>query len=83
MSEENGWFLLLQNKYSKSLSSTENLNFPPKTVNNLFKSFDQDSDLEFFFWRSQNSTLLYKDDLCMLVSKTFHFLNLPTQLFVT
>ena len=35
--------------YSKSLSSTWNLKFPPITVNNLFKFQAQDSDLEFFF----------------------------------
>ena len=38
-------------KYSKSLSWTWNLNFPPITVNNLFKFQAQDSDLEYFlFW---------------------------------
>ena len=42
-------FLHLQHKYSKSLSLAENLNFPPKTVNNLFKFHAQDSDLEYFF----------------------------------
>ena len=53
-SEETGGCLLLQNKYSKSLSWAENLNFPPKTVNNLFKFSAQDSDLEYLFWRSKN-----------------------------
>ena len=48
-SEETGGFLLLQNKYSKSLSWAENLNFLPKTVNNLFKFTAQDSDLEYVF----------------------------------
>ena len=42
-SEETGGFLLRQNKYSKSLFWAENLNFPPKTVNNLFKFSAQDS----------------------------------------
>ena len=46
-SEETGEFSILQNKYSKSLSWEENLNFPLKTVNNLFKAEAQDSDLEY------------------------------------
>ena len=50
-SEDTGKVLHLQHKYSKSLSWVENLNFPPKTVNNLFKF----SDLECLFWRSKNS----------------------------
>ena len=37
-------------KYSKSLSWTWNLNFPPITVNNIFKFQAQDSNLDFFFW---------------------------------
>ena len=41
----------LQNNDSKSLSWTWNLNFLPKTINNLFKSQAQDSDLEYLFWR--------------------------------
>ena len=53
-SEETGGFLHCQNKYSKSLSSAENLNFRPKSVNNLFKFSAQDSDLEYSFWRSKN-----------------------------
>ena len=44
-------FSNLQNKYSKSLSWTWNLNFLPITVNNLFKFQAQDSDLEYSFWR--------------------------------
>ena len=43
-SEDTGEFLHLQQKYSKSLSWAENLNFPPKIVNNLFKFSAQDSD---------------------------------------
>ena len=35
--------------YSKSLSWAENLNFPPKTVNNIFKFSSQDSDW-ILFW---------------------------------
>ena len=42
-------FLLLQNKYSKSLSWAENLNFPPKSINILFKFSAEDSDLEYLF----------------------------------
>ena len=41
-------------KYSKSLSWAENLNFPPKTVNNLFKFSAQDSDLEYLCWQWKN-----------------------------
>ena len=39
-------FFCYQIKYSKSLSWTANLNFPPKPVDNLFKFSAQDSDLE-------------------------------------
>ena len=53
-SEEAGGFLHLQDKYSKSLSWAENLNFPPKSVNNLFKFSAQDCDLEYLFWRTKN-----------------------------
>ena len=53
-SEETGGFLLFQNKYSRSLSWAENLNFLPKSVNNLFKFSAQDSDLENLFWRSKS-----------------------------
>ena len=38
----------LQKKYSKSLSWTWNLNFPPIRVNNKFKLQAQDSNLEYF-----------------------------------
>ena len=54
-SEDTEEFLHLQHKYSKSLSWAENLNFPPKTVNNLFKFSPQDSDLEYLCWRYKNS----------------------------
>jgi hypothetical protein len=56
-SEKTGEFFRCQNKYSKSLSSAENLNFPPKTVNNLFKFSAQDSDLEYLFWQRKNSSV--------------------------
>ena len=46
-SEDTGEFLHLHHKYSKSLSCAEDLNFPPKTVNNLFKLSARDSDLEY------------------------------------
>ena len=36
--------------YSKSLSWTWNLNFPPITVNNKFKFQAQDSNLEYFYF---------------------------------
>ena len=57
ISEETGEFFRCQNKYSKSLSWAENLNFPPKTVNNLFKFSAQDSDLEYLFWQRKNSSV--------------------------
>ena len=50
-SEDTGEYLHCQQKYSKSLSWAENLNFPPKTVNNLFKFYAQDSDLEYLCWQ--------------------------------
>ena len=73
-SEETGEFFRCQNKYSKSLSWAENLNFPPKTVNNLFKFSAQDSDLEYLFWRSKNSPVSsdlkpYKHRECILISE--------------
>ena len=42
------------NMYSKFLSCAENLNFPPKTVNNSFKLSTQDSNLEYLCWRRKN-----------------------------
>ena len=39
--------------YFKSLSRAENLNFLPKSVNNLFKFSAEDSDLEYLFWRTK------------------------------
>ena len=54
-SEDTGEFLHCQHLYSKSLSRAENLNFPPKTVNNLFKFSAQDSDLEYLCWQWKNS----------------------------
>jgi hypothetical protein len=54
-SEDTGEFFHCQHKYSKSLSWAENLNFPPKTVNNLFKFSAQDSDLEYLCWQWKNS----------------------------
>ena len=42
------------NTYSKFLSCAENLNFPPKTVNNSFKLSTQDSNLEYLCWRRKN-----------------------------
>ena len=56
-SEETGEVFRCQNKYSKSLSWAENLNFLPKTVNNLFKFSAQDSDLEYLFWQRKNSSV--------------------------
>ena len=48
-SEETGRILHCQNKYSKLISWAENLNCPPKSVNNLFKFSAQDTDLEDLF----------------------------------
>ena len=47
------FFVAKINMYSKSLSWEENLNFPLKTANNLFKFSAQDSDLEYLCWRSK------------------------------
>ena len=58
MSEGMGRFLLLQNKYAKSLSWAENLNFPPTTVNKFFKFSAQDSNLEYLLWRGKNFPFL-------------------------
>ena len=65
-------FSNLKKKYSKSLSWTWNLNFPPITVNNKFKFQAQDSNLEYFyfgdleirktnrtFWKKANFRLFY------------------------
>ena len=57
-SEDTGEFLHCQNEYSISLSWAENLNFPPKTVNNLFKFSAQDSDLEYLFWKCEKRIAL-------------------------
>ena len=46
-SEETGGFLLLQNKYSKSLSWAENLNKLFTALGGKFKFSAQDSDLEY------------------------------------
>ena len=53
-SEDTGEFFLLQNKYSKSLSSAENLNKMFMDLGGKFKFSAQDSDLEYLFWRSKN-----------------------------
>ena len=58
-SEETGEFFHCQNKYSKSLTWAENLNFPPKTVNNFLKLSAQDSDLEHLFWQRKNSSVSF------------------------
>ena len=55
--EDTGNFLHCKHKYSKSISWVENLNFPPNTVNNLFKFSAQDSDLEYLFWQRKNSSV--------------------------
>ena len=41
-------------RYSKCLNCLGHNEGLPKSVNNLFKFSDQDSDLEYLFWRSKN-----------------------------
>ena len=41
-------------KVALSQKRLEDLNFPPKSVNNLFQFYAQDSDLEYLFWKSKN-----------------------------
>ena len=53
-SEDTGNFLLLQHKYSKSLSWAENLNKLFTVLGRKFKFSAQDSDLEYLCWRCQN-----------------------------
>ena len=59
-SEDTGECLHCQHKYSKSLSWAENLNFPPKTVNNTFKFSAQDRDLEYLCWQCKNSPVSFE-----------------------
>ena len=54
-SEDTGEFLLLQNKYSKSISSAENLDKLFTVFGGKFKSSAQDTDLEYSCWRRKNS----------------------------
>ena len=56
-SEDTEEYLHCQHEYSKSLSWAENFNFPPKTVNNLFKFSAHDSYLEYLFWRDKDPPL--------------------------
>ena len=58
VSERAMCFFHCQNEYSKSLSWTWNLNFPPITVNNLFKFQAQDSDLEYLFGQCEKHITL-------------------------
>ena len=51
--EDTGEFLLLQNKYSKSLSWAENLNKLFTVLGWKFKFSYKDSDVEYLFWRSK------------------------------
>ena len=53
-SEDTVEFLLLQNKYSKSLSRAENLSKLFTVLGEKFKFSAQDSDLEYLSWRSKN-----------------------------
>ena len=53
-SEDTGWFLLLQQKYSKSLSWAENVNKLFTVLGRKFQFSAQDNDLEYLFWRSKN-----------------------------
>ena len=54
-SEDNGKFLRLQHKYSKSLFWAENLNKLFTVLGGKFKFSAQDSDLEYLCWRCKNS----------------------------
>ena len=54
-SEDTRDFLHCQDEYSKSLSWAENLNFPPKTINKLFKFSTQNSDLQYLSWQCKKS----------------------------
>ena len=47
-------FLLLQNKYSKSLSWADNLKKLFSDIGGKFKFSAKDSDLEYLFWRCKN-----------------------------
>ena len=53
-SEDTWKFLLLQDKYSKSLSWAENLNKFLTDLGGKFKFSVQDSDLEYLSWRRKN-----------------------------
>ena len=53
MSEDIGGFLHCQNKYSESLSWTENLNKLFTDLGGKFKFSAQDSDLEYLFWQQK------------------------------
>ena len=53
-SEDTAGFLLLQNRYSKSLSWAENLNELFTDLGGKFKFSAQDRNLEYIFWKSKN-----------------------------
>ena len=53
-SEDTVGFLLLQNKYSKSLSRAKKINKLLTDLGGKFKFSAQDSDLEYLFWRCKN-----------------------------
>ena len=53
-SEDTGGILLLQNKYSNSLSWAKNLNKLFTDLGGKFKFSAQDSDLEYLSWRCKN-----------------------------
>ena len=56
-SEDIGKILSLQHKYSKSLSSAENLNKLFSVLGVKFKFSAQDSDLEYSCWLCKNSSV--------------------------
>ena len=64
--------------YSKSLSWAENLNFPPQTVNNIFKFSAQDSDLDFFL-----SCIKFSDKMLSLEKTLGVFINLKLHCWIT
>ena len=67
-SEDTGNFLRLQQKYSKSVSSAENLNKLFTFLGGKFKFSAQDSDLEYLCWRPKNFPVSsdLKPALCIL-----------------
>ena len=62
-SKDTGEFLLLSNKYSKSLSSAENLNKLFNVLGGKFKFSAKDTDViylhRYLFWRTKNPPVAF------------------------